>query len=270
MKEKYIETTNGRIYYWANFISKEGPTVIFLHGLSSNHTTWDKVLDLYKSAGYNTIAPDLRGHGLSDKTRKRSLYKIPVLKEDIVEIIKHENLKNVSVVGYSYGGYVGIDLAINNPDLVDSLALISTNHASPFLYHWLAPLNFIIRFLTNMVGWFFVWQSRKKYYYFKPENHFGYWKSTFSGYATMPISIIYWLLSEVFAMDYRDSSYWIKCPTLIVTGEGDSFISRKEIEEMHRKIPNSKVVSVGSGHFVASHYQIDTAKEIIKFFKESK
>jgi pimeloyl-ACP methyl ester carboxylesterase len=245
----------------------EAPTVVFLHGLSSNHTTWDETLSLYKDAGFNTLSVDLRGHGLSDKTRKRSLYKIPTMGDDVIEIIKQEGLKKVSVVGYSYGGYIGIDLAIHHPELVENLVLVSTNHVSQFVYHWSGFANPVIHFLTNALGWLLVWQSRKKYYYFDPKAHLGYWSSTFSGYATMPFSINFWMLSEVFGMDYRQEISQIKCPTLIVRGAGDTFITERETNDMNKKINNSKVVTVGTGHYVASYFQTETAKEAIKFLK---
>ncbi len=272
MTEHYLETQNGKIYYWTdstNSPQTNKSTIVFLHGLSSNHTTWDETLALYKSAGFNILTIDLRGHGVSDKTRKRNLYKIGVLKNDVVEIIKKEGLEKAIIVGYSYGGYIGIDLAINNPDLIEKLVLISTNHASQFLYHWLGPLNPVIRFITNLFGWFMVWQTRKKYYYFNPKTNAGYWRSTFSGLATMPISINYWMLSEVFKMDYRATIYKINCPTLIVVGADDNFISDKEVNDMRTNIKNSETVRIGEGHYVATHYQQNTAEAVIKFLINS-
>jgi pimeloyl-ACP methyl ester carboxylesterase len=267
MKEKFIETNQGRIYYFVDEVSKESPWIVFLHGLSSNHTTWDDTLNFYTDAGYNIISVELRGHGLSDKTRKRSLYTIKNLKNDVVEIIKHEGLDKVIVVGYSYGGYIGMDLAINNPELVEDLVLISANHASQFLYHWFSFINPLVRWFANMIGWLFVWQTRKKYYYFNPNENAGYWKSTFSGYMTMPLSINYWMLSEVFRMDYRKSIHKIVCPTLILVGDGDNFITNKEVEDMNKNIINSKVIRIDAGHFVAAQYKTDTAEAIIEFLK---
>jgi len=270
MIEKFIETKHGRIYYWIEKISSNAETVVFLHGLSSNHTTWDEMLSLYRTAGFNLLSIDLRGHGLSDKTKQRNLYKISTLENDVLEIIKSENLEQVSIVGYSYGGYIGIDLAIHHPEIVKNLALISTNHTSQFIYHWYGFINPIIYFLTNLLGWLLIWQSRKKYHYFNPKTSVGYWKTTFSGMATMPLSLNYWMLSEVFVMDYRKEIERIKCPTLILWGEGDIFITQKEIDDMHKNIKNSEVATIGTGHYVASHFQEDTARSIIGFLNKSK
>lgn len=269
MIEKFLETKNGKIYYWTwtPDVQTETPTVVFLHGLSSNHTTWDETLLFYKNEGFNIILVDLRGHGLSDKTRKRNLYRIPVMRNDVVNIVKSEKLSKVIIVGYSYGGYIGIDMSISNPEMVENLVLISANHTSQFIYHWFGFITYPLQFFTNLLGWLFVWQSRKKYPYFNPKTAVGYWKSTFSGLATMPISINLWMLSEVFGMDYRNEISRIKARTLIVRGAGDKYLVDAEVNDMHRKIINSEVVTIGEGHYIASHFQTDTAKAVINFLK---
>ena len=46
----------------------EGPALLLLHGLGCDHTTWSPVIDRL-AEHYTVIAPDLLGHGLSDKPR---------------------------------------------------------------------------------------------------------------------------------------------------------------------------------------------------------
>ena len=45
-----------------------GPALLLLHGLACDRTTWDRVIPLLAKK-YTVIAPDLLGHGLSDKPR---------------------------------------------------------------------------------------------------------------------------------------------------------------------------------------------------------
>ena len=45
-----------------------GPALLLLHGLACDRTTWDRVIPLLAEK-YTVIAPDLLGHGLSDKPR---------------------------------------------------------------------------------------------------------------------------------------------------------------------------------------------------------
>ncbi|MCB0909039.1 MAG: alpha/beta fold hydrolase, partial [Nocardioidaceae bacterium] len=45
-----------------------GPALLLLHGLGCDHRTWDPVLTSL-ARRYTVIAPDLLGHGASDKPR---------------------------------------------------------------------------------------------------------------------------------------------------------------------------------------------------------
>jgi pimeloyl-ACP methyl ester carboxylesterase len=255
------------IYYFKDIKDPSKPTIVFLHGLSSNHLTWEKTAKKFSDQGFNTLLLDLRGHGHSDKTRKRSLYHIPVMTKDLERIIEKENLTNFFLVGYSYGAYVAMDYATTHSDTLKGLVLVSPNHVSPFKYHWSAFINPVVYGLTNLIGWLFIWQKRKKYYYFNPERIKGYWRTTFSGYATMPLSINFWMLSEVFALDYREKIEHIHCPTLLVRGKNDAFVSAQETQDISNKIKHSEIATIDSGHYVASKEQDQTAERIEQFIK---
>jgi pimeloyl-ACP methyl ester carboxylesterase len=267
-EEKFVETTHGNIYYVSNIIRPNGPTVLLLHGLSSNHTTWNNMIKVFSEMGINTIAPDLRGHGHSDKTRIRKYYKLELAKEDLKLILEKEKIKSVHVIGYSWGGHIGIDLAISNPNLVKTLTLISTSHRNFFAYTPFAFVAPIGRAFVTLLGYLVIWQKRKKYHYFSQEMSRGYWESTFSGLATMPLSINFWMLTEVAGVNFKDSLKNISSPTHIFHGENDDFISMREIDDMAQKIPKSKVTIIkNSDHFLAGKYQNELIGYIIDFVK---
>jgi pimeloyl-ACP methyl ester carboxylesterase len=215
------------------------------------------------SAGYGSIALDLRGHGLSDKSRRRSLYKIPVMREDLSMVLKQEGITDFVLVGYSYGAYVALDYLRAYPGRAKGVVLVSTNYVSPFKYHWFSFLSPVAHYAIDLLGWLLIWQKRANYYYFDPECAQGYWKSTFTGYATMPLSINFWMLSEVFALDYR-RGLTSETPALIIRGENDAFITAEETADLASRL-GAKVVMLGLGHYVASHYQELVAGEILGF-----
>ena len=88
LEQKWLETDIGKICYFSNIKFAEKPTVVFLHGLSSNHTTWSAPMQALEKLGLNALAPDLRGHGHSDKTKKRNLYKFSVFAHDLEAILQ--------------------------------------------------------------------------------------------------------------------------------------------------------------------------------------
>lgn len=268
MTKKFVTTSQGDIYYFTNIVDTKGPTVLLLHGLTSNHTTWLYAMEHLAARGISTIAPDYRGHGCSDKTRERELYRMPFMRRDLELILQQEKITQAHVVGYSFGSYLAIDLAINNPAMTKSLMLISTNHVNPFAYTIVPFLGPVCYWALQAVAWLFTWQHRKNYYYYqhKPEASFGFWKSTLKGYLTTPISVNYWMLSESFRLSYRDSIRSIHCPTLIVHGVHDPYVTERELHDMRDKIPGSRIVSTKStGHFIGTNAQEEIVNILLEF-----
>ncbi|HED16660.1 MAG TPA: alpha/beta hydrolase [Gammaproteobacteria bacterium] len=98
-----FETVNNiQIHYEE---SGEGDPVIFLHGFGETLFTWSKlVAELSKTN--HVIAIDLMGFGESDKPADSSLYTIEYQAKLVVQFIKQKKLKNIALIGHSYGGGV--------------------------------------------------------------------------------------------------------------------------------------------------------------------
>ncbi len=268
IKQKYVESEKGRIFYWVSQITSDRPTVVFLHGLSANHTTWSAVILEVEAAGFKCLAPDMRGHGYSDKRKKRQYYKYSVFSDDLKKIIQAEKLSKIVLVGYSFGGFIALDFAINNPSIVAGLILISANHVNPFKYKGINFLTWPGYFFLNLVAWLFIWQKRKNYYYFDQAASHGYWDSSLKGYTTMPLSINFWMLSEAARLDFGEQIEDLACPTLIIKSKSDPFLSDREAYEMVKKIKNSRLIMLDKDtHFLASRHQEKIAELIINFLE---
>lgn len=268
LKEKNIETESGEIFYYKDEPSPGKPFVVFLHGLSANHTTWLEVIKILHGNKYNSLALDLRGHGSSSKTRKRSLYKLPVFTDDLKSIIDAENIKRFFLVGYSFGGSIVIDYAIKYPDSLLGLVLASANHTNPLEHKgikFLTPLGY--GFL-NLLAFLLLWQKRKKYYYYKQGESRGYWHSVWIGLNTMPLSVNFWMLAQMGRLDFKKTIANIKAPTLIIRAQNDPFLSAAEAREMIKAIPNVEIViPKHPSHFLASRAQEEIAQIILAFIK---
>lgn len=268
-QQKWLQTSNGNICYFLNNEFADRPTSVFLHGLSSNHTTWIKAMTKLKNLKINSLAPDLRGHGHSDKAKKRFLYRLPVFTQDLKQLIETEKLSKIILVGYSFGGFIALDYAIKYPESVAILVLISTNHVNPLKYKKINFLTPLAYGFLNLLAWLLIWQKRKNYYYFDQATAKDYWQSTFKGFTTMPLSINFWMLSEVAHLDFSQQIGQIACPTLIIKASADPFLSDKEASEMAGKIKNSKIVTIEEPtHFLASRFQEKIIKVIADFLQE--
>ena len=95
----------------------EGPIVLLLHGYGSSvHGNWVEpgLVAALKSAGYRVLAPDLRGHGKSDKPHEISAYQDLALVKDVAGLLDHLGVEAAQVVGYSMGSTIAAWLALTD------------------------------------------------------------------------------------------------------------------------------------------------------------
>lgn len=101
----------------------EGKTIVFVHGLSDNLNYWRPLSENLKN-DYQVLIFDLRGHGEStDDDRKTT---IDLYQEDLYQLLKALDIENAVFAGLSLGGNVILDLAVNHPEMVDGLIVMSS------------------------------------------------------------------------------------------------------------------------------------------------
>lgn len=101
----------------------EGKTIVFVHGLSDNLQYWNILTNELKN-DYQTLSFDLRGHGksgLDDEDASIDLYQ-----EDLYQLLKALDIDNAVFVGLSLGGNIILDFAINHPEMVNGLIIMSS------------------------------------------------------------------------------------------------------------------------------------------------
>jgi pimeloyl-ACP methyl ester carboxylesterase len=271
LEKKFIDSGRGEIHYSLKKSGQNATSVVFLHGLSSNHTTWIEIMNEIAKKNISSLALDMRGHGHSDKARKRDRYKIAVFREDLEKIIEKEKIDKFIILGYSFSGAVAIDYALKNPDKAKGIILISANHSNPLKHKWFSWITPLLRFIINAFGWIMIWQKRKKYYYFEQGKSKGYWDSTLKGFGTMPLSINYWMLSEMGRIDYSNDLEKITCPVLLVRSISDPFYSQKEMDVMAGKIHDCQAITINqTSHFLATAHQDQIKDLIVNFINKVK
>jgi pimeloyl-ACP methyl ester carboxylesterase len=99
------------------------PVLLLIHGITSSSATWDPVIPALAEHAH-VIAPDLRGHGDSDKPRgDYSLGAFASGLRDLLEYLGHER---VTIVGHSLGGGVAMQFAYQHPEYCQRLVLVSS------------------------------------------------------------------------------------------------------------------------------------------------
>ncbi len=125
-----------------------GPPILLVHGFAvSAGINWvaPGILDSL-AARYTVIAPDLRGHGNSDKPREPAAYGHRFV-EDLVRLLDHLGVERAHVVGYSMGGAITLRLLASAPDRVASAVIggagwrPAESGPPPLLLEWLTRLD---------------------------------------------------------------------------------------------------------------------------------
>ncbi|NHC25320.1 alpha/beta fold hydrolase [Nocardioides sp. IC4_145] len=105
-----------------------GPALLLLHGLGCNHTTWEPVIDLL-ARRYTVIAPDLLGHGQSDKPRAD--YSLGGFANGMRDLLTVLGIEQATVVGHSFGGGVAMQFAYQYPERTERLVLVASGGLGP-------------------------------------------------------------------------------------------------------------------------------------------
>ncbi|MFD0589335.1 alpha/beta fold hydrolase [Paenibacillus sp. GCM10027627] len=117
MIEKLIALENG-IRLNVRYTTDSKPVILLLHFSGGTLNMWDGVSPLL-SKSYRIVAPDLRGHGKSDKPE--SGYHIEDMANDVYLMLLELNIDVCHVVGSSMGAEIGLCLAASHPEKVASL-----------------------------------------------------------------------------------------------------------------------------------------------------
>jgi pimeloyl-ACP methyl ester carboxylesterase len=108
------------------FGDPNGRPVVLVHGFASagllnwHHSGWTRVLS---RAGYRVIAIDQRGHGLSSKPHSPEAYTMPLLVDDLLDVLDTFLLDEALFVGYSLGARVGWQACLDLPDRITHAVL---------------------------------------------------------------------------------------------------------------------------------------------------
>lgn len=108
-------------------IAGDGPPVVLIHGIGDNSLVWAETMaDLSSSS--TVIAPDLLGHGRSDKPRAD--YSVAAYANGLRDLLTVLGYERVTMVGHSLGGGVAIQFAYQYPEMVERLVLVAAGGVS--------------------------------------------------------------------------------------------------------------------------------------------
>lgn len=132
---KYLELHGDTVAYHD---VGDGPAVLLIHGMAGSSGTWRELIPRL-SRHYRVIAPDLLGHGESDKPRgDYSLGAFAVLLRDLLDQL---GIGRTTVIGQSLGGGIAMQFAYQHRDYCERVVLIGSGGLGPDLSWTLRMLS---------------------------------------------------------------------------------------------------------------------------------
>jgi pimeloyl-ACP methyl ester carboxylesterase len=226
---------NNLLISYGERAGESGKTLLFLHGWRSNKEVWASVVQKLGNYEIGKLAIDLPGFGQS-QIPSRSMT-VGDYANIVAEFIKKLELKNVIIVGHSFGGRVGIKLASEHPELISKLVLVdSAGFPMP------AGKKSLMKIAAKIVKPIFKPRAmqglrRKIYQAIGAEDYL----------ATPELQKTF---VNITGEDLTEDMKRIQAPTLIIYGQNDKDTPPQYGELMRCLIHNSKFIILNSaGHF---------------------
>jgi pimeloyl-ACP methyl ester carboxylesterase len=236
MVEGVADLGNTKLWYWDT--GGSGEVVVLLHPGSGSAEFYPYQQPFFAKAGYRVISYSRRGQYKSEIGTDANVY---FASDDLLNLMKYLKVDKFHAVGNALGAYIGLDVAISNPERLRSLVLACSmmGISEP---EYTATLQALRPKAFNELPV----ELKELGPSYRAANPAGVaeWKTLHARSGTSnPVRL-------------RNKITWqalanLKVPTLLLTGDADLYIPPYLLRQVGEKIPNSKIVIVqDSGHGV--------------------
>ena len=209
-----------------------GEVVLFLHGWGSDISDFQGSFNHFKN-NYRTINLDLWGFGKSEEPH--SVWGTKEYANAVYEFVKNLGLKNIHLVGHSFGGKVAILYTYFHSENLKSLTLVDSAGIKPKLTCGTKLKIKRYKKLKSLV------ESGKKE--LSCLEKFG------STDFKQSCGIMQKILTRVVNEDIEKESKEIKVKTQIIWGKKDKDTPLYMAKQLHKNIQGSNLYVLNGGHF---------------------
>lgn len=227
---------------WYKYSNFGGPVNVFIHGLGGSSYPFEKFQDLFDRNERSSLILDLRGHGFSGKSTNKD-YEISHYAADVLHILEKEKIRKANLIGHCFGGMVSMKMFEENPRLVNSMVLISTNHKpnkevrNIILKEFLFLMDDVLPHLSPRV--YYNKEKREfDYSIFDKETDY-YLPRMIQDFQDTSMEVMFHTLENIFSENFEKTIKQIQVPSMVVHGKRDTVFNYRIGEEMAKSIENS-------------------------------
>lgn len=244
--------------------AEQGPpdgeaALLLLHGYTDSWFSFSRLMPLLPPR-YRIVAPDLRGHG--DSERPSHGYTVADTAADVVAFLDAVGIERAAVVGHSGGSYTARRVALSYPERVTGLTLIGS--AITPLNDGTRELQQAVHDLEDPVPDEFVreFQSANAYVPLPQE----FFERAVTESLKVPAHVWKSALDGLLAVDDAAELRDIAVPTLLLGGERDEFFSQPEQEALLARIPGARLmIYPETGHTPHWECPESVARDLVAF-----
>ena len=228
--------------YYATYGNPANPALVLLHGGLGNADYFVNQIPAF-SENYYVIAADSRGHGRTTMSDQQIGYAL--MASDVLALMDYLKIDTFSLVGWSDGGIIGLDIAINHPERLIKLVAYAANYNPSGLMPDVGTNERFNKYIEMAAGDYALLSPN-------PDNFETFLNNISNMWATEP--------------NYsQDQMKAIPVPTLFIDGLEEEAISPAHDLEMAALVPNSTLILMSDiGHFAMwdkteefNHYVLD-------------
>ncbi|PKN83682.1 MAG: hypothetical protein CVU46_16335 [Chloroflexi bacterium HGW-Chloroflexi-8] len=232
--------------------------VILLHGAGSNHLCWPA--EIRRLPDFHTIAIDLPGHGKSSGTGFHDLHSYS---QALLDFLAAAGWYRVFLIGHSMGGSIALQFALNHPEHVIGLSLVSSSASfsikKEIVESFRSPKTSTIgrQFLLDSIA------PRK--------GQDGWFTAVKKSIMDTRDSLFYADYRACVNFDVRDRLKDIQTPAQIFACTNDSLVPLASSTFLSSALPNSElIICYQNGHMVMLEEPALISKHMVAFLTRIK
>ncbi|WP_338872176.1 alpha/beta hydrolase [Myxococcus stipitatus] len=242
-RERSVRLRTGVTLRYVEQGSRHGPAVVFLHGYTDSHHTWDLNLPLF-SRDFHIYALDQRGHG--DSTRPVCCYTQQSFAADVAAFLDAVGERRAIIVGHSMGSFIAQQVALDYPRRVEALVLVgsaptvSGNEVALFL-------KSVVDEQVGTVDPAFV-RDFQSSTFVRPVPA-SYLDTLISESLKVPARVWQDALDGLLAEDHSARLSTLRVPVLVVGGDQDGFFPVAQQQALVNALPDARfILYPNTGH----------------------